>query len=89
MTAPAGFYNDKLTELCDEYRRYNGFNQRDYLTYGVKRGLRNPDGTGVMAGLTNICNVHGFLIADGERIPDKGKLTYRGYDVRDIINACV
>ena len=89
MTAPAGFYNDKLTELCDEYRRYNGFDQRDYLTYGVKRGLRNPDGTGVMAGLTNICNVHGFLIADGERIPDKGKLTYRGYDVRDIINACV
>ncbi len=89
MTAAAGFYNDKLTGLCDEYRRYNGFNKQDYLTYGVKRGLRNPDGTGVMAGLTKICNVHGFLIADGERIPDEGKLTYRGYDVRDIINACV
>ncbi len=89
MTAAAGFYNDKLTELCDEYRRYNGFNNQDYLTYGVKRGLRNPDGTGVMAGLTNICNVHGFMIADGERIPDEGKLTYRGYDVNDIINACV
>lgn len=89
MAANAGFYNDKLVELCDEYRRYNGFNAQDYLTYGVKRGLRNPDGTGVMAGLTNICNVHGFLIADGERIPDEGKLTYRGYDVNDIINACV
>ena len=83
------FYNNKLAELCDEYRRHNGFNNEDYLTYGVKRGLRNPDGTGVMAGLTNICNVHGFLIADGERIPDEGKLTYRGYDVNDIIDACV
>ena len=82
-------FDDKLTELCDEYRRYNGFNSNDYLTYGVKRGLRNPDGTGVMAGLTNICNVHGFLMADGERIPDEGKLTYRGYDVNDIVNACV
>ena len=83
------FYDKKLSVLCDEYRRHNGFNSQDYLTYGVKRGLRNPDGTGVMAGLTNICNVHGFMIADGERIPDKGKLTYRGYDVRDIISACI
>ena len=83
------FYNNKLADLCDEYRLHNGFNNEDYQTYGVKRGLRNPDGTGVMAGLTNICNVHGFLIADGERIPDEGKLTYRGYDVNDIINACV
>ncbi len=83
------FYNDKLSELCDEYRQHNGFNNDDYLTYGVKRGLRNPDGTGVMAGLTNICNVHGFLMDDGVRVPDEGKLTYRGYDVNDIINACV
>ncbi len=83
------FYNDRLSELCDEYRHHNGFNSQDYLTYGVKRGLRNPDGTGVMAGLTNICNVHGFMIADGERIPDEGKLTYRGYNVRDLIDACI
>lgn len=81
--------NEKLSELCREYQRYNGFNAQDFLTYGVKRGLRNPDGTGVMAGLTNICNVHGFMMADGERIPDKGRLTYRGIDVNDIINACI
>ena len=89
MAQTKEFHSDKLKMLCDEYRSHNGFDPRDYMTYGVKRGLRNPDGTGVMAGLTNICNVHGFLIADGERIPDKGKLTYRGYDVYDIINACV
>ena len=78
-----------LSELCEEYRRHNGFNSTDYQTYNVKRGLRNPDGTGVMAGLTNICNVHGFMIADGERVPDEGKLTYRGIDVNDIVNACI
>lgn len=89
MAGTVVFYDDKLTELCDEYKRYNGFNAQDFLTYGVKRGLRNPDGTGVMAGLTNICNVHGFVIADGERLPDEGKLTYRGYDVNDLVNACV
>ena len=41
-----------------------------------RRGLRNADGTGVMAGLTHVCNVHGYLIADGDKIPDKGALTY-------------
>ncbi len=89
MTLDTNRINHTLYELCDEYRRYNGFNSQDYLTYGVKRGLRNPDGTGVMAGLTNICNVHGFMVADGERVPDEGKLTYRGIDVNDIVNACV
>lgn len=82
-------FDNRLSQLCDEYRHNNGFNQEDYSKYGVKRGLRNPDGTGVMAGLTNICNVHGFIIADGERLPDNGRLTYRGYDVNDIVNACV
>ena len=80
---------ERLGALCEEYRRHNGFNAQDYQTYGVKRGLRNPDGTGVMAGLTNICNVHGFMMADGVRVPDEGKLTYRGIDVRDIVKACV
>ena len=89
MTLDAVTLNNTLAELCDEYRQHNGFNSQDYQTYGVKRGLRNPDGTGVMAGLTNICNVHGFLVADGERIPDEGKLTYRGINVNDIVDACV
>lgn len=81
--------NDRLKYLCEEYRRHNGFNPQDYQTYGVKRGLRNPDGTGVMAGLTNICNVHGFMMDDGVRVPDEGKLTYRGIDVKDIVKACI
>ncbi|SFD41467.1 citrate synthase [Ruminococcus albus] len=53
--------------------------------YGVKRGLRNPDGTGVMAGVTNICNVHGYVVDDGEKKPADGKLIFRGYNIRDLI----
>ena len=89
MNTDTEIFKSHLSDLCDEYRLHNGFNERDYQTYGVKRGLRNPDGTGVMAGLTNICNVHGFMMADGVRIPDEGKLTYRGINVNDIVSACI
>ena len=89
MTLESTDFTNRLSQLCEEYRQNNGFTQEDYTAYGVKRGLRNPDGTGVMAGLTRICNVHGFLVDDGVRIPDEGKLTYRGIDVNDIINACI
>lgn len=89
MITDTEIINKHLKELCDEYRRYNGFNDRDYQIYGVKRGLRNPDGSGVMAGLTNICNVHGFVMDDGVLVPDEGKLTYRGINVNDIVSACL
>lgn len=79
----------ELESLCNEFRENNQIPPEKFELYQVKRGLRNPDGTGVMAGLTRICNVHGYLIADGERIPDEGKLTYRGIDVNDIVEGCL
>ena len=60
----------------------------DYNVYDIKRGLRNADGTGVMAGVTKVCSVEGYYIQDGEKVPQEGHLTYRGYDVEEIINAC-
>ncbi|MDR0903207.1 MAG: citrate synthase [Ruminococcus sp.] len=56
-----------------------------YDKYSVKRGLRNADGTGVVAGITNICNVHGYIIDEGEKRAIDGKLIYRGIDINDII----
>ena len=35
--------------------------------YDVKRGLRNADGTGVLAGVTNISNVHGYVVSEGDK----------------------
>lgn len=78
-----------IKELCDEYRTHNTIDKDEFEKYRVKRGLRNDDGTGVMAGLTHVCNVHGYIINDGEREPDEGKLTYRGINVNDIVSGCM
>ena len=58
-----------------------------YTKYDVKRGLRNADGTGVVTGITNIANVHGYSIVDGEKVADEGILRYRGYDLYDLVDA--
>ena len=57
-----------------------------YNQYGVKRGLRDLNGQGVLTGLTKISRITAFKEVDGERVPCDGELLYRGYDVRDIIN---
>ena len=77
-----------ISELCEEYRRNNSISRREFERFDVKRGLRNADGTGVMAGLTHVCNVHGYLIDDGDKVPDRGRLTYRGIDIGDIVEGC-
>ena len=69
--------------LCDS----SCFSDELYSRYGVKRGLRNPDGTGVPAGITRVSNVHGYLIDEYEKLPCRGELYYRGINVRDIIEA--
>lgn len=71
--------------LCDECLKNNQIPTEWYKKFDIKRGLRNHDGTGVVAGMTKVCNVHGYLINDGEKHPDDGALTYRGYDVRDLV----
>lgn len=53
--------------------------------YNVKRGLRNADGSGVLVGLTNIGDVVGYRREDGNIIPTKGDLRYRGYPIRDLV----
>ncbi len=73
--------------LCDEYLKNNYIDPETSERLGVKRGLRNPDGTGVLAGLTNVCDVVGYEMQDGVRMPTDGRLIYRGIDVRDIVNA--
>ncbi len=80
---------DALSNLCGELDKNNSIKRTDYEKYHVKRGLRNSDGTGVMAGLTRICSVEGYYILDGERVPKEGKLSYRGYDINDIVNGCI
>lgn len=71
--------------LCKEFVKNNCIDPELYEKYQVKRGLRNSDGSGVMAGVTNICNVHGYVVNEGEREPVEGELIYRGYNINDIV----
>ncbi|MCD7741694.1 MAG: citrate/2-methylcitrate synthase [Ruminococcus sp.] len=71
--------------LYQQFVANNAIDPKLYEKYDVKRGLRNNDGTGVMTGLTNICNVHGYVINEGEKSPIDGKLIYRGYNIRDLV----
>ncbi len=79
---------ETLSSLCENLRENNSIDAEYYDRYNVKRGLRNADGTGVMAGLTKVCSVEGYYIDDGERIPKDGKLIYRGVDVDEIVAGC-
>ena len=81
--------NTAIQTLCDEFIKYNHIDLSYYDRLDVKRGLRNADGTGVLAGLTLICNVHGYVLNEGERQPIDGELIYRGVNINDLVNGCL
>lgn len=72
--------------LVDRIEQHNVIDPAYYSKYDVKRGLRNADGTGVVAGITNICNVHGYVMNEGEKQNIDGELYYRGYNVVDLVS---
>ena len=80
--------NDALSTLCEELRKNNHINPDYYNRFEVKRGLRNYDGTGVLAGLTRVCSVEGYYMDDGEKVPKNGRLIYRGINMNDIVTNC-
>ena len=76
---------DHKLSLYDNIAKVNAVDPELYERYPVKRGLRNSDGSGVIAGVTNISNVHGYLMNEGDKVPDEGKLTFRGYSIYDLV----
>ena len=86
MEYPNPFREDQtLSSLCQEFAKYNHIDPGYYEKWDVKRGLRNADGTGVVAGVTQIGNVRGYYIQDGEKVPMDGQLFYRGIAITDLI----
>ncbi|WP_163192795.1 citrate/2-methylcitrate synthase [Clostridium thermarum] len=79
-------YIDKIAILATLAEENNYIEQQYYTIHDVKRGLRNSNGTGVIVGLTQIGDVHGYLVDEGEKIPSEGRLLYRGIDIKDIVN---
>ena len=76
-----------LKKQAEKVRKVDWIDPALYRKYGVKRGLRNDNGTGVLVGLTTIGNVHGYVMNEGEKQPIPGELYYRGINVRDIVAA--
>lgn len=75
-----------IYKLSDEVKNSCKIPLEAFKEYGVKRGLRNDDGTGVLVGLTNIGNVVGYeRNKDGKLQPIPGKLFYRGYELNDLV----
>ena len=74
-----------IHEMLDEAKETYTIPKKAFEGERIKRGLRNSDGTGVVAGVTGIGLVHGYVVDEGEKYPVDGKLYYRGYDVDDIV----
>lgn len=72
-------------KLADRVKYTSRIDSALFQRYGVKRGLRNEDGSGVLVGLTNIGNVVGYERQDdGSLKPVDGRLYYRGYELKDL-----
>ena len=75
-------YISQKEEVC---RKNDVISPELYGEYGVKRGLRDQNGNGVLAGLTNISKITSFETVNGEKTPCEGKLWYRGYRVEELL----
>lgn len=78
---------DFLTKNYEKLIELGSIDPELYDKYNVKRGLRNANGTGVLVGLTKVAQVEGYELVNGEKMPSKGHLYYRGYDIYDIAKA--
>lgn len=80
---------DRIPEYSELCRKNCDINPELYGKYDVKRGLRDINGKGVLAGLTKIAEVKSYTIDDGDMIPCEGKLYYRGIDIESIVDGFI
>ena len=76
----------EIEELALKCETNNAIDKELYTKYEVKRGLRDLNGKGVLAGLTNISDVCATKIVDGVSVPCAGNLYYRGYNIKDLVS---
>lgn len=80
---------EKIDELSELARKSTIIDSAYYDQYDVKRGLRDINGKGVLAGLTEISEIISKKKADGEEIPVDGELYYRGIRIEDIVKGFI
>ena len=75
----------KIQELAHICETNTAIDKELYTKYEVKRGLRDLNGKGVLAGLTNISDIVNTKVVDGKEVPCEGSLYYRGYNIKELI----
>ena len=68
----------RMLELADMTKKADIIDSELFTKYDVKRGLRDVNGKGVLAGLTHISDVRASRMVDGVSVPTEGSLFYRG-----------
>lgn len=78
--------NIYLAQFYGKSQNYTNIPSAWYKKYGVKRGLRNEDNTGVLIGLTRVADVVGYQRDDaGNKVDTDGILYYRGVDIKELV----
>ncbi len=86
VIAEKDFYdNEMLNQLSELAEKGYDITPELYSKFDVKRGLRDINGRGVLAGLTKIGEVHSYIIDENEMVPVPGRLLYRGIDINDLV----
>lgn len=80
------YETDTLEKLSNLAKNHSYINPELFGKYEVKRGLRDINGRGVLAGLTEIGEVHSYIIDENEMVPVPGELFYRGVNIKDLVN---
>ncbi|MDO9536459.1 MAG: citrate/2-methylcitrate synthase [Bacillota bacterium] len=81
----SAFDQDFFNELALMAEKNSYIKPELFAKYNAKRGLRNSDGTGVLVGITEIGDVHAYIMDEGEKIPLDGRLYYRGIEINDLV----
>ncbi|MBQ4527097.1 MAG: citrate/2-methylcitrate synthase [Clostridia bacterium] len=76
---------NKLNQIMANTSESYYIDPNEYNRFNIKRGLRNRDGSGVLAGFTNVSEVHGYVLSEDEKTAIPGELSYRGYDINDLV----
>lgn len=77
--------NNIYKEYSEKVLKNNHIEPEQFTKYSVKKGLRNANGTGVLVGLTEVGDVHSYIMDENEKIPVEGRLRYRGIDIFDFV----
>lgn len=79
-------YSDFILDKAALAQKNDNISPELFKKLGVKRGLRDDQGHGVLTGLTSISRIDAVKIVDGQKVPTDGQLYYRQYDIKDLID---